>query len=220
MTEGFRYPDDSHRITIIGKTGSGKTQGAAWQLSRRSFQHRPWIIFDYKYDSLLNDIRGTHELGVTEKIPKKPGLYIVHPTPGEDEDVEKMLWAIWEREKVGVYLDEGYMLPTRSPAFQAILTQGRSKQIPLIMLTQRPSWITRFALSEADFIQLYQLTDQRDVKTCKSFLPLPIERPIPQYHSWWYDNSQNFRAILTPVPDREKILDAFRKRLTTRKRIA
>lgn len=77
---GIKYPTDTERITIIGKTGSGKTQGAAWLLSGRSYTSKPWIVFDYKYDTLLNEIPGTKHIEVGSKLPKKPGLYLTHPS--------------------------------------------------------------------------------------------------------------------------------------------
>jgi hypothetical protein len=214
------WPTDKQRVTIIGKTGSGKTQGAAWLLSNRSYTTKPWIVFDFKYDDLLNEIPGRREIGVTDKIPKKPGLYIVHPTPADTDATEAMMWAIWQREHVGVYIDEGYMISPRSAAFQAILTQGRSKSIPVIMLTQRPAWVTRFAFSEADYIQLYQLTDTRDAKIVKQFMPLPIETRLPApYYSWWWDNARDYKAVLQPVPDKDTILDRFHDRLHNRRKV-
>jgi hypothetical protein len=222
MSNRFRLqlPDDSQRITVIGKTGSGKTQGAVWLLSKRSYDTRPWIIFDYKYETLLNAIPGTREIAVSAKLPKHPGLYIVHPTPADAEGVEAMMWEIWQREHIGLYIDEGYMISPRSPAYQAILTQGRSKSIPVIMLTQRPAWVTRFAFSEADYIQLFQLTDTRDAKIVKQFMPLPIEMPLPApYYSWWWDNGRNFKAVLQPVPEASTILDRFHDRLIQPRRV-
>ena len=216
----FRLPDDSQRITIIGKTGSGKTQGAAWMLSNRSYTTKPWIILDFKRDDLLNQIPHLQEMKVDAAIPKKAGIYIVHPNPDEVDAVESLLWRIWERENVGLFIDEGYMIPSRSAAFQSILTQGRSKRIPVIMLTQRPTWVTRFAFSEADFIQLYKLTDERDQKTVKQFMPLPIERPLPKdYYSFWWDNGRNYRAVMSPVPDQDVILATFYERGRKRKGI-
>lgn len=217
---GLVVPNDTQRITIIGKTGSGKTQGAAWLLAHRSYTSKPWIVFDYKYDELLTEIPGAKDMGITDKVPKKPGLYIVHPNPADAEAVEDLMWRVWERERVGIYIDEGYMIHSRSPAFQAILTQGRSKRLPVIMLTQRPSWVTRFAFSEADFIQLYRLTDRRDAKVVREFMPLPIERDLPgPYYSWWWDNGSNYKAILQPVPDRNTILDVFHDRLRQPRRV-
>lgn len=205
----FRLPGDTQRVTVIGKTGSGKTQGATWLLSQRNFEKMPWVVFDYKRDVLLNSLPGAQHIGIADKPPRKPGLYLVHPNPGQDEQVEAFLWKLWEKGHTGLYIDETYMLDKRSAAFQAILTQGRSKHVPVIAATQRPVEVSRFLLSEADYIQLYQLTDTRDIKTVKQFMPLPIEKPLPQFHSYWYDNGSNFRAHLKPVPSAEDIRTLF-----------
>lgn len=209
----IRLPNDTQRLTVIGKTGSGKTQFASWILSERSFDKKPWIVFDFKRDALLNDIPATHHIGVEEKPPKKPGLYLVHPNPGDEDHVEKLMWSIWERENTGVYIDEGYMIDYYSKPFQALLTQGRSKRIPIIMLTQRPVAVTRFAFSEADYISLFSLTDARDQKIVKQFMPMPIDEQLPPFHSYWWDNARNYKAVLQPVPDETTILNRFHDRL-------
>jgi hypothetical protein len=212
-------PNDRQRITVIGKTGSGKTQAAMWLLANRSYHTRPWIVMDFKREELINAIPYRKYLDVDAKIPKEPGLYVVQPKPSQEEAVEDLLWRIWDRERVGLFIDEGYMISARSPGFQAVLTQGRSKSIPVIHLTQRPAWVTRFAFSEADYIQLFQLTDTRDQKIVKQFMPLPIEQPLPQYHSWWWDNSRNVKRVLRPVPDAATILDRFYDRLKQPRRV-
>lgn len=189
-------------------------------MSERSYTRRPWIIFDFKIDETLAAIPKTEEIAVNAKVPKHPGIYMVHPIPGEEEATEALLWRIWAKERTGVFVDEGYMIPKASPAFQAILTQGRSKSIPVITLTQRPVLVTRFAFSEADFIQTFQLTDGRDKKTVREFMPLPIDRDLPApYHSWWWDNARNYKAILQPVPDRNTILNRFYDRLSQPRRV-
>jgi DNA helicase HerA-like ATPase len=155
----LRLPNDTQRIAIVGRTGSGKTYAAAWHLSKRNFDTMPWIIFDFKYDPLLQNL-GAIELPLGT-LPDKPGLYIVHPFPDDKEGIDNYLWQIWKHENIGVFIDEGYMVGDSS-AFRAILTQGRSKRIPMIILSQRPVWLSRFVFSEADFFQVFQLNILND----------------------------------------------------------
>src|ERR1700759_1057067 len=130
--QAFVFPDDSKRVTVIGRSGSGKTQAAIWLLSRRSYTSKPWIIFDFKREELINKIPYAQHLELTDKLPKEPGVYIVHPVPGQEKQIEAMLWRIHQRGRTGIFVDEGYMIHKQSDAFEAILTQGRSKSIPVI----------------------------------------------------------------------------------------
>lgn len=212
-----KLPDDTHRIAIVGRTGSGKTQCAVWHLAQRSFDKMPWIIFDFKYDALLGELNA-EELSINSNPPKKPGLYIVHPLPDQEAEVEAFLWKIWERENIGIYIDEGYMIGN-SPAFRAILTQGRSKHLPVIVLSQRPVWMSRFVFSEADFHQLYWLNDVRDRKTVSAFIPAVLDKRLDKYHSLYYDVGEDALVIMKPVPKREELIQIFDDRLKRKKRI-
>jgi hypothetical protein len=217
----FIMPNDEQRLTIIGMTGSGKTQAAAWHLSRRSYTRRPWIVFDFKHEKLFQEIPKLEEIGITDKIPRHPGLYVVRPDPTEKEEVETFLTAIWRKERVGVYVDEGYMIHKNSVGLERLLTQGRSKQCPIIMLTQRPVGVSRFAFSEADFIQCFQLTDNRDKKTVNEYASyLPLDTDLPErFWSWWGDSVQRKPIMLQPVPDRDTILETFHHRLVQPRRV-
>lgn len=214
MSERFRLPGDTHRLAIIGRTGTGKTQAGMWQLSRRSYDRRPWIVLDFKREQLINSVPGIRHLGIEERIPKQPGLYAVHPLPGDDDAVENLLWGIHQRTGVGLFVDEGYQMPKGSNAYQAILTQGRSLHIPVITLSQRPVDVTRFAFSEADFVQLFKLNDKQDYKRVAEFMTLPSDKRLPApYCSWWLDHEREYTCILRPVPDKDTILNTFHDRL-------
>lgn len=215
----LRLPDDTHRVSVIGRTGSGKTQGAVWQLSKRRFDLRPWIILDWKRDKLIGTL-GAQKTDIGGKPPKKPGLYIAQPQPHEAEDgtLETYLWKIWAQENTGIYVDEGYMIGNNNNAFRSLLTQGRSKHIPMIILSQRPVGMDRYVFSESDYFQIFEITDTRDKKTVNSFVPVDLDARLPKYHSIWYDVGQNEATLLAPVPDGDTLQGRFRKRIGRKRR--
>jgi hypothetical protein len=208
----FVLPDRTKRTTIIGRNGSGKTQAAAWLLSHAEFNKYPYVIVDYKYDALLNNVPRIEELGIRGRLPSNPGLYIVHPRPHEVDEVEDFLERVWDSENTGVYIDEAHMLPTKG-AFQSLLTQGRSKRIPMIVVTQRPAWVSKFVFSEANYFYVFHLNDRQDRKRVEEFVPVNMDEPLPRYNGWWYDTDQNAIFRLMPVPDRDTILNRFADRM-------
>jgi len=207
---GFRLPAATNRVSIVGRNGSGKTVMAAWLLAQANTRSKPWVIVDFKGEEFLSNIPGVEEITLRQTA-KKPGVYIVHPVPDED-GIEDFLWRIWQRGKTGVYVDEAHMLHGSS-AFQALLTQGRSKGIPMITITQRPSWVSRFVFSEADFYSIFHLNDRRDRNIVAQFIPQDLERPLPEYHSYWHDVKRYKTFHLQPVPDQDKIADQIASRL-------
>ena len=211
----MRLPNDQQRILILGRTGSGKTQAAQWHLSHRRFDLMPWVVYNFKTDESIDSIPRARDLELHE-IPTRPGIYITHPTPDEEYSVERQMWEIWKRGDMGVYVDEGYMVGRNNKAFRALLTQGRSKQIPMIFLTQRPVWLDRFAVSEADFYQVFALNHVKDRKAIAEFLPAGrtnLDAKLPAYHSWYYDVADDDVRILKPVPSLETIHATFDRRL-------
>lgn len=213
----INLPNDTQRLSIVGATGSGKTQAALWHLSQRDFNIMPWVIYDFKYDESINDIEGTQTLELGAPLPEHPGIYIVHPLPNQTDAVESQMWEIWARGNIGVYIDEGYMISDGNrvnKAFRAILTQGRSKHIPLIILSQRPVWLDRFVFSETEFFQIYRLQHNKDLKTVNEFIPFDLSQRLPEYESYYYDVPANKIVVLRPVPDRDTILDTIEAKLS------
>lgn len=213
MTENsFRLPGLTHRTTVIGRTGSGKTVLGAWLLSEQAFDKQPFIIIDYKLDDLLNSVDRIQEIGLNE-IPKHAGLYIVHPEPVNDDDaIEDWMRRVWARGRTGLYIDEAYMLPDKG-ALQSIYTQGRSKRIPVITLTQRPKWLSRFAFSEADFFALFHLQDADDRLAARRITSLDSEDMMEKYWSRWRDVSEGAAYILKPAPSPEIVQQRIHDRL-------
>jgi hypothetical protein len=214
----IRLPGPDKRTVIVGSTGSGKTQAGFWHLANKDFHKRPWFVIDFKGELLFLDA-GLEEIDVRAKPPMHPGVYVLRPKPMLDDDaLTAFLWRLWKQEYCGLYTDEGYMLPgVRNPAFRALLTQGRSKRIEMITLSQRPVWMDKFTFTEADFWQIFRLNGLDDRKSVSAIIGNQIDRDLPEFNSYWYDVGRNSTVRFAPVPGRDDLLEIFRERLVRRK---
>ena len=208
-SEQIRLPGPTHRVAIVGRTGSGKTVAAIWHLSNADFDERPWILLDYKNDELINGIQRA-ELVTYDELPDLPGVYILKVMPGDEERIEEWFRMVWGRENLGILIDEGYMIDPRSQWFNACLTQGRSKRIEMIILSQRPVWLSRFVFSEADFFQIFDLTHVKDMDKVREYIRdddrLQLEQPLAPYHSYYYDVGRRQLETFGPVPKADELL--------------
>lgn len=223
MKEGrkseFRFPRDDEHITIVGRTGTGKTQAGAFVLAKADLKARPWFILDFKDEPLLNSIPRLKEVSFKDN-PTEPGLYILHSRPDLEEETEAWLWRRWDQKDNGIFIDEGYMLPeVRKGAFAALLTQGRSRKTPVITLSQRPVRVNRTAFSEASHIMAFDLNDRRDHKSLEEICPSGfMDLEAPPFHSRWYSVKSDLVWRIGPVPDGAEIVDAINEQLPNVKR--
>lgn len=213
-------PGDQDRLAIVGATGSGKTHAAMWHLSQRNFDVKPWIIYDFKHEDFIRELPGTSTLGVGDPLPERPGLYIVSPRVDQEDEVEAQMNEIWAREDIGVFVDEGYMIGPRNAGFRMLLTQGRSKHIPLIILCQRPVWLDRFVFSESQFFQVFHLTSRKDVQTLEQYIPRELDfDKLPERYSFYYDVRARKLVVMKPMPDKTAILNTFALRTQNLRRV-
>jgi len=224
--EPFRWPADDEHTAIFGRNGTGKSQFGAHVLSMQDLTSKPWIVLDYKGEELFNAIPNIREI-TRASIPEEPGLYILHSRPDEELADEDFLWSLWDRERTGLFVDEGYMLPEiPKGAFHALLTQGRSKRIPVITLSQRPVRVPRVVFSESSHVATFALNDRRDRKTLEELVPTgfcewcPPGMPdgVPKYHARWYSVKADQAWIVKPVPDAETIIEAINVQLKPKSR--
>lgn len=224
MAEPIRLPSNSQHIAIVGRNGTGKTHAALWHLSNKDLQQETVVILDYKREAdTINAIEGVRYIDFKDKIDK-PGVYIIQPMPDQVDEMDQFLYRIHAQENVGILFDEGYMLRDNEMAFNSLLTQGRSKKIPCIVLSQRPSWISRFVFSESTFYQVFALNDRRDRKTVTEFIDFGDSKrdyrnvnSLPKYHSWYYDVGEDRLVVLKPVPPLPQVLDKISSQLVEKK---
>ena len=215
MPDNPRLPGNSDKLAVIGRNGSGKSVAAGFNFSLRNFDKMPWVIINSKGDELINKIAkisGVHSVKL-DYTPKKPGIYIYNPIPEVDDDkLEALMWRIWKRGRTGIWCDEGYMIPQGS-AFKALLTQGRSLKIPMIILMQRPVFMSKFVLTESNFFQVFDLSHKDDKDTLRKFMPYDVVETLPPYHSLWYDAPKRTLSTWKPVPDEKVILENIRRKI-------
>jgi hypothetical protein len=216
----FRLPNDTQHIAVIGKNGTGKTQSALWLLSKRPFDKRPELIVDFKRDDHIAGIEEAIEIPVGE-VPTEPGIFVVRPNVADLASNEtampfyNTLAGAYDKENIGIWFDEAFVLGKNKKVegmFENLLTQGRSKRIPLIILVQRPVWVSRFVMSESSYFQLFRLQDKRDAITLQEVMPESAFYRVPDYHSAYYDVNRDKVDFLAPVPAESEIL----KRINTR----
>ena len=208
----FRFPGGDARTTVLGATGSGKSTCGLWLLSHQRLDRRPWVCVDFKREIIFDHVGfpPIQQIALTDRPPRKPGLYLVSPRPGQDALLENFLWRLWSRENCGLYVDEAALMPD-GDAFAAILQQGRSKRIPVIACSQRPVGVARGMFSEASYFCVYRMVDRRDYKTVEGFVPAEIGRPLPRYAWHWYDVAANELLAMSAVPDPGVVADRLRE---------
>lgn len=226
MLPPIRSPNNSQHLVEIGRNGSGKTQAGLFHLSRRNFVGAgamPWVIVDTKGDEMIEAIgknEAVKHIKLDHEFQKKAsGLHILKVLPGQQDAAEGFFLKVHRRGRVGIFIDEGYIFG-KSEGLDILLTQGRSLRIPLIILTQRPSWLSRFVFSEASFFQVFTLIDERDRDTVQRFIPkerADLDLRLPEYYSLWYDVGHDQVTTFSPVPPREEILKTFKDRLAVKK---
>lgn len=217
-------PNDTEHYISLGRNGTGKTTAALYLLSLESWDRKPWLIVDSKGDrdiGVIGKMDGVRVLKYPDTNLAKNGLHIIRPRPDQLEWADACFWKIYQRNNVGVFVDEVFSMD-KSDALDTLLMQGRSKHIPLRICSQRPAWMSRYCLSEPSFFQVFALNDRKDRQRIQEILPreqIDLDQRLPEYHSWWYEVKTDRAFHFSPVPPSSTILQTFRDRLQP-KRIA
>lgn len=209
----MRLPNPSQRCIIMGSTGRGKTGVGLWHLLKRNFENRTIIIVDHKRDENLSKLKAEN-LKIGSPAPNDGGVYIIRPVVDvHDEQMTKLFREMWDNENYLLYIDELTMINRNCPALKALLTQGRSKQIEIIMLTQRPVDVSRYAFSEADFIQVLGFNDVRDSKKVFEMTGVDMSGHLAPFHSFWYDRAKNELLTVAPVDMLNELVKAVNRKI-------
>ena len=209
-------PEPGQRQLIIGKTGSGKTSGAIFVLKR--LETAPAIIYDTKiepkFEALPNSVVVSEPWEIMQAVEAGEHDYIVVRPPVDFMDNPDALDEMYLRnhyhnlQGLPAYIDEALTFHKNSqagPGLIALLTRGRSKGISTIISSQRPSRISRFAVTEIDKAMIYRLQDKLDRKRLDDLITdfSTLDQP-KRFHFWFWDSStdddDNKPRLFSPVP--------------------
>lgn len=179
----------NERVYIVGKTKSGKTF-----LARHLMRPvKRLVVIDPK--------NGLKDWGLEEwnsetiKVFEDGGdiQLRVGPEPGRDltEYWNDIFWTIYEVGNCVVYIDEIYLLAEGNKYPQAlkfIWTTGRERDIGAFSISQRPRYIPKYLISEAEHFFVFRLLLEDDRKFVASFTHADMANPIPRgdEHGFYY----------------------------------
>jgi hypothetical protein len=236
---GFEGPGPEDRVTIVGMTGSGKSTFGMWLFAEYAdFQRKPWVFIDYKREALINvalSEKMMKPLKMGSQLPDVAGIWVIHAESGQGPDpMNDFLMRIYNQGNIGVVVDETTMIPnTRGDGntggpYQTLLSQGRSKIIPVWSLSQRPAFINRMAFTENNYFCAFRLKSEDDndkimkeiPKRSKNYdLVWDEDNYYPRGHeSRWYDANRDINFKLKPCPPPEEILKILGERVDAAKK--
>lgn len=211
------FVDRGERGLIVGQTGSGKS--VMLQEQCRHAPISPVIIYDTKGDDGFFDVpTDEEEISVIESLDdfkrytKQPrrkwsDYLLIRPNNhevGEPKILDQYLLHHYDRCKQSYcMIDEAYQMHENGkagPGLLGIYTRGRSQGISAVACTQRPKWVSRFLLTEAQKIYIYSLTDIDDRKRMGEISPYPWKKRVDKFHFYYYKQGEEFGTLFEPLP--------------------
>jgi DNA helicase HerA-like ATPase len=189
----------SFRISVLGKTGSGKTVFLKSLLKNFSKQILI-LIYDIKHD--YSDVREITDLNrFNFNLQKGLARY---KSRGSKEDLENFCKTAWfqitkdKTRRIILVFDEISALienqPLASvPYFKKCLVMGRSYGIGMWFASQRPAILNKTILSQSRYIFLFKLDHPLDLKAVQFYVPNEKELLcLREYHFLVYEDGHGY----------------------------
>jgi hypothetical protein len=220
LTESELIPQKGERALIVGQTGTGKTFLVIWLLERMAGS--PFVIYDTKSEDKFTKLPSsavvTSWSQVLDAIDDHELDYIIFRPPVSDIAEPKILDGYLQRHyddlpDVAAYVDEIYTFHNggrAGPGLLALLTRGRSRGISTIISTQRPAWLSNFALTEAQKFYVLNLIDKKDKKRLGDVIPDFADAPrLDPYHFYFYLSGSEKYLLMKPVKADKKFITGY-----------
>ena len=205
MTARLPRVGAGERAMVIGRTGSGKTTGAIWLLSRAPGR---WLVVNSKADPALDALGPAvaFDARAILAMPDDVRVMVATPRTFEPDELDRVLLELCEsRMPLSVLIDELLYFHgpngRAGPGLMGLLTRGRSRGQGFIGCSQRPAAISQFCYSECDYFAVYRLTLPQDWSKLIAVTAKPaIRQRRPPFFWGWYDVRADRLGEYGPVP--------------------
>lgn len=192
------------RISIFGRTGSGKTFFVKnWLLP----QYSNYVFYDFKHEN--DDV--DHEIVINTPNQLKIDLdtyqkILYQPTQTNiRKEFNSVCDIIFKHKNTSLYVDESSNISTPSsilPYHNIIMTQGRTYNVGVINAAQRPRIIHNTIISESEHLFVFSLNLETDVDKIKEQIGAAAEdiHFLPEHHFLYHNVRFNRSYIFKPIP--------------------
>lgn len=205
----------NEHVFFGGMTGSGKTTLA----TRYLIAYQNVVVIDPKWRfkwpaAEIQDGKPVPIFHDFKTMARKLGAGRAIYRPGKDglrpEAIDELYDWILRRGETVVVSDETYPLTPGgqiTESHQACLTRGRELGVGVWSLSQRPTWLSNFCISEAAHVFMFRLRLEADRKKVQGVIGLPAElreqgiRVLPNppgKHGFWYSHETWEEPVLIP----------------------
>lgn len=191
----------SDRVSIVGKTGSGKTYLARRLLSNMALEAKKLPFY---YPVIILDNKGHMETfrGFGKRIRRLKKLKdalvssvpIITYTPDETEQNEKYYTGFFDflyklNVPMLVYVDELALVGTGNDmpeSYEKFMKQGRERMQALWAATQNPVFVAHDFFSNADHFFIFDLMLESDRNKMAAFAGSPVKERPEDKHGYFY----------------------------------
>lgn len=203
-------PQLGERALVVGQTGSGKSVFEKWLLEHHD--NSPIVIYDTKIEPKFDSLKASHIVSsvaqANEAIDDDTVDYVIFrpsiSVSGDPQALDNLLLYHYHNwNNVSCFIDELYPFVNAGRAgegLRALLTRGRSRAITTVMCSQRPKWVSLFAITEAQKYYIFRLVQRRDRQALEEVIPDFSDLPVPpKYHFYFFEHGMEKAKLYKPI---------------------
>lgn len=173
---------NDERVLFVGATGTGKTVLAKYLISGLN----RIVVIDPKFTFKAPGFKKRSGLPIFAKEYK----IIYRPRRTEDVRLAEFLFDCFKTGNITIYIDELSTLSDMFPVSREVLSDmartGRERRVSLWSCLQRPRWVPRVMITEAEVMLIFNMRGLEDRRYMAEFTDPDVVEKIPRFHFWYY----------------------------------